>query len=222
MKSIIGAFVLTLCVVCLALPGLVFAGAEGSSATGSFKFVLEDGETRFVEFDAKEGADGQATGEVTLSDPVAIPVEDPDSSETIKSEGVMVKARFDCMQVVDNKAVIGGEIYDSNVKSNVGLRVLLVVEDNGLEKDKLLWGIYQQPATGWVPTDAEVEDDKGASLKWIATDAERRDDRLHRGDDRSVRGGALRAVVHPEAVGLSAAGVGPPGIAAGAGSGGSR
>jgi hypothetical protein len=73
MKSIIGAFVLTLFVVCLALPGLVFAGAEGSSATGSFKFVLEDGETRFVEFDAKEGTDGQATGEMTFSDPVAIP-----------------------------------------------------------------------------------------------------------------------------------------------------
>ena len=176
MKSIIGAFVLTLFVVCLALPNLVRAGAEGSSASGSFKFVLEDGETRFVEFDAKEGTDGQATGEVTFSDPVAIPVEDPDSSETPKNQGVIVKAKFDCMQVVENKAVIGGEIYDSNVKSNIGQRVLLVVEDNGLEKDNFVWGIYQLPATGWVPKDAEVEDDKGAELKWIATDSERRDD----------------------------------------------
>ena len=177
MKSIIGAFVLTLFVVCLALPGLALAGAEGASATGSFKFVLEDGETRFVEFDAKQGADGQATGEVTFSDPVAIPVEDPDSSEIIKSEGVMVKAKFDCMQVVENKAVVGGEIYDSNVKSNIGQRVLLVVEDNGSESDKVVWGIYQQPATGWVPKDAEVDDDKGAELKWIATDFEREDDK---------------------------------------------
>lgn len=177
MKSIISAFVLTLFVVCLALPGLVLAGAEGASATGSFKFVLEDGETRFVEFDAKEGADGQATGEVTFSDPVAVPVEDPDSSEIIKSEGVMVKAKFDCMQVVENKAVIGGEIYDSNVKSNIGQRVLLIVEDNGLESDKVVWGVYQQPATGWVPKDAELEDDKGAELKWIATDFEREDDK---------------------------------------------
>ena len=177
MKSIIGAFVLTLFVVCLALPGLVFAGAEGSSAAGSFKFVLEDGETRFVEFDATEGTDGQATGEVTFSDPVAVQVEDPDSSETVKSDGVMVKAKFDCMQVVENKAVIGGEVYDSNVKSNIGQRVLLVIEDNGLEKDKLVWGIYRPPATGWVPSDAEVEGDKGAELKWIATDAERDDDK---------------------------------------------
>ena len=177
MKSIIGAFVLTLFVVCLALPGLVFARAEGASATGILKFVLEDGETRFVEFDAKEGTERQATGEMTFSDPVAIPVEDPDSSETPKNQGVLVKARFDCMQVFENKAVIGGEIYDSNVKSNIGQRVLIVVEDNGLESDKLVWGIYQQPATGWVPTDAELEDDKGASLKWIATDFEREDDK---------------------------------------------
>ena len=176
MKSIIGAFVLTLFVVCLALPNLVSASAEGSSATGSFKFVLEDGETRFVEFNATEGADGQATGDVTFSDPVAIPVEDPDSSETPKTQGVMVKAKFDCMQVVENKAVMGGEIYDSNLPSNIGQRVLLVVEDNGLEKDNLLWGIYQQPAKGWIPSDAEVEGDKGAELKWIATDFERKDD----------------------------------------------
>ena len=176
MKSIIGAFVLTLFVVCLALPGLVLAGAEGSSATGSLKFVLEDGETRFVEFDAKEGADGQATGELTFSDPVAIPVEDPDSSETPQNQGVIVKAKFDCMQVVENKAVIGGEIVDSNVRSNIGQRVLLVVEDNGLEKDNFVWGIFQLSATAWVPKDAELEDDKGAGLKWIATDFERRDD----------------------------------------------
>jgi hypothetical protein len=62
MKSIIGAFVLALFIVCLALPNLVFADAEGSSATGSLKFVLDDGATRFVEFSAKEGTDGQATG----------------------------------------------------------------------------------------------------------------------------------------------------------------
>jgi hypothetical protein len=165
-----------LLVVCLALPNLVHADAEGASATGSFKFVLEDGETRFVEFNATEGVDGQATGDVTFSDPVAIPIDNPDDTETPKNQGVMVKAKFDCMQVVDNKAVIGGEIYDSNVKSNIGQRVLLVVEDNGIEKDNFLWGIYQMPATGWVPSDAEVEGDKGAELKWIATDFERKDD----------------------------------------------
>jgi hypothetical protein len=177
MKSIIGAFVLALLTVCVAVPNLVHARrAEGSSATGSFKFVLDDGATRFVEFNAKEGVDGQATGDMTFSDPVAIPVDDPDSGETTKTEGVMVKAKFDCMTTVDNRAVIGGEIYDSNVKSEIGQRVLLVIEDNGLDKDQLSWGIYQQPATGWIPSDAELKEDNGASLTWLATDAERKDD----------------------------------------------
>jgi hypothetical protein len=177
MKSIIGAFVLALLTVCVAVPNLVHARrTEGSSATGSFKFVLDDGATRFVEFNAKEGVDGQATGDMTFSDPVAIPVDDPDSGETTKTEGVMVKAKFDCMTTVDNRAVIGGEIYDSNVKSEIGQRVLLVIEDNGLDKDQLSWGIYQQPATGWIPSDAELKEDNGASLTWLATDAERKDD----------------------------------------------
>jgi hypothetical protein len=130
-----------------------------------------------VEFSAKEGTDGQATGDMTFSDPVAIPVDNPDDGEPPKTEGVIVKAKFDCMTTFENRAVIGGEIYDSNVRSNIGQRVLLIVEDNGLDRDRLTWGIYQQPATGWTPVDAEDPNDKGASLTWWATDFERRDDK---------------------------------------------
>ena len=178
MKSIIGAFVAALLFVCLALPNLVFAGAEGATATGSFKFAQEDGETKYVEFKATELADGQASGEMTLSDPSAVPVEDPDNPEEKTAPGIIVRAKFDCMETGQNTAVIGGEIYDANVKSAIGQRILLVVEDNGVdgEKDRLTWGIFQQPATGWTPSDAEVADDKGASLTWIATDAEIKDD----------------------------------------------
>jgi len=178
MKSIIGAFVAALLFVCLALPNLVFAGAEGATATGSFKFAQEDGETKYVEFKATELADGQATGEMTLSDPSAVPVEDPDNPEEKTAPGIIVRAKFDCMETGQNTAVIGGEIYDANVKSAIGQRILLVVEDNGVEgeKDRLTWGIFQQPATGWTPSDAEVEGDKGASLTWMATDAELKDD----------------------------------------------
>lgn len=178
MKNIIGAFIMALMAVCLALPNLVFAGAEGATASGSFKFLLEDGETRFVEFKASELADGTGSGEMTLSDPVAVPVDDPDNPEQPKTAGVLVRAKFDCMETSKNMAIMGGEIFDSNVPSAIGQRVLLVVEDNGIdgEKDRLSWGIYQQPAKGWIPTDAELDDDKGASLTWIATDAERRDD----------------------------------------------
>lgn len=179
MKNIIGAFIMALLAVCLALPNLVFADAEGDAAAGSFKFALQDGETRFVEFKANELAEGQAVGDMTLSDPAAIPVDDPDNPERPKEPGVLVRAKFDCMDTDKNTAVIGGEIYESNVPSAIGQRVLLVIEDNGLDgaKDRLTWGIYQAPPTKpWIPTDAELDDDRGASLTWIATDFERKDD----------------------------------------------
>ena len=178
MKNIIGGFIMAVFAVCLALPNLVHAGAEGDSASGSFKFVLQDGETRYVEFKASELADGTGSGEMTLSDPAAIPVDDPDNPDQPKTPGVLVRAKFDCMATDKNTAIMGGEIFDSNVPSAIGQRVLLIVQDNGIdgEKDQLSWGIYQQPAKGWVPTDAERDDDKGASLTWLATDAERKDD----------------------------------------------
>lgn len=177
MKSIIGVFTVALFIVCLALPNLVHAGAEGDSATGSFKFAAADGETKFIEFKANELADGQAIGDLTFSDPSAIPVGDPDLNEKPGTPGVLVRAKLDCMDTVKNTAVMGGEIYDSNVPSAIGLRVLFVVQDNGTDgaNDKLTWGIYQQPGK-WTPTDAEVQDDKGASLTWWATDLERKDD----------------------------------------------
>ena len=177
MKNIIGAFIMALLAVCIALPNLAFAGAEGSIASGSFKFSLDDGETRFVEFKASELAEGVGEGEMTLSDPAAIPVADPDNPEKT-TPGVLVRAKFDCMATSKNQAIMGGEIFDSNVPANIGQRILLVIEDNGIEgeKDRITYGIYQQPATGWTPVDAEDPNDKGASLTWWATDAERKDD----------------------------------------------
>ncbi len=177
MKSIIGAFLMALLIVCLGLPNLVLAGAQGDSASGSFKFALDDGEIRYVEFKSTEVANGQASGDMTFNDPAVFPVVDPDSPDGGKTPGVLVRAKLDCMETAKNTAVMGGEIYDSNVPSVIGQRVVLVVEDNGTdgEKDRLAWGIYTQPGK-WIPIDAERPDDKGAFLTWLATDAERKDD----------------------------------------------
>ena len=119
MKNIIGAFIMAVLAVCIALPNLVFADAEGSTASGSFKFSLDDGETRFVEFKASELAEGAGEGEMTLSDPAAVPVADPDNPEEKQTPGVLVRAKFDCMETSKNQAIIGGEIFDSNVPANV-------------------------------------------------------------------------------------------------------
>ena len=178
MKSIISASIMALLLVCLALPALVLADAEGTSAAGSFKFALDDGETRFLEFKATEQAENVAAGEMTFSDPAAVWTDDPDNPEKPSSPGVMVRAKFDCMLSQKNVAIIGGEIFESNVPGVIGQRVLLVIEDNGLDgsRDRVAWGIFQNPNTSWFPTDAERDDDTGAKLTWWATDAERRDD----------------------------------------------
>jgi len=76
MKNIIGAFIMAVLAVCIALPNLVFAGAEGSTASGSFKFSLDDGETRFVEFKASELAEGTGEGEMPLVDGIEGAAED--------------------------------------------------------------------------------------------------------------------------------------------------
>jgi hypothetical protein len=176
MKNIIGGFIMAVFAVCLALPNLAFADAEGAVAAGSFKFALQDGEIRFVEFKAQEGAAGAGFGEMTLSDPAVMPIDNPDNRERT-SPGVLVRAKFDCMDTSQNTAIMGGEIFESNVPYTIGMRVLLIVQDNGVdgERDRLTWGIYQPP-THWIPVDAERQDDRGAFLKWTATDAERKDD----------------------------------------------
>lgn len=180
MKRIIFASVMTLVVVTLTLPALTFAGNDGPSATGNFQFSLEDNQPRFLEFNAREQNKGQVIGEMTFSDPSVVPVGDPDASQGPATAGALVRARFDCLKITGNRAVMSGVIFESNILSAVGLRVLLVVEDNGegvnTFTDKLTWGIYSSQAAGWIPKDAEVENDNGASLSWIARDFERTDE----------------------------------------------
>lgn len=179
MKTIVGATLVALLFVSLSLPALVNASANGPSASGSFQFTLEDGAARFLEFNAREQNKGSVVGEMTFSDPAVIVVPDPDAEEP-GTQGALVRARFDCLKISGNRAVMSGVISESNILNAIGLRVLLVVEDNGegvnASTDKLTWGIYQPPASGWVPKDSERDDDNGASLTWIATDFEREDD----------------------------------------------
>jgi hypothetical protein len=118
---------------------------------------------------------------MTFSDPAATPVADPDDSTAITNPGALVRAKFDCLKITENRAVMSGVIFESNVAASIGLRVLLVVEDNGEgigvpTADKLTWGVYQNPTANWTPKDAERDDDNGASLTWIVKDAERPDD----------------------------------------------
>jgi len=181
MRSIAIAAAAALLLVSLALPVLTRAYDDGPSANGSFQFSFDDGQTKQLDFNARVQNNGRTVGEMTFSDPDATPVADPDDSTAITSPGALMRAKFDCLKITDNRAVMSGVIVESNVATSIGLRVLLVVEDNGEgvgipTPDKLTWGVYQNPNGNWTPKDAERDDDNGASLTWIVKDAEREDD----------------------------------------------
>lgn len=181
MKSIACASLAALLLVSLALPRLTLASADGPSASGSFQFSLDDGQLRNLEFNARVQNNGRTVGQMTFSDQAAVPVPDPDDPTAINSPGAVMTAKFDCLQIEGNRAVMSGVISESNIANALGLRVLLVVEDNGEgvnipTPDKLTWGVYQSSNTNWTPKDAERDDDIGATLRWIAKDAEREDD----------------------------------------------
>jgi len=183
MKSTICASIFLFVLLSIALPSLSFAGADGPSATGSFQFALEDGQAKFLDFNARQQNNGRTVGEMTFTDPNATVVTDPDASPSTNdaTTGASIRANFDCLKIDGKRAVMSGVIVESNVPTAIGLRVLLVVEDNGEgvnapSNDRLTWGVYRNPATGWTPKDSERDDDIGAILSWIATDAERTDD----------------------------------------------
>ena len=168
---------------CLAIAGAMATAAHapdnaGPSANGSFQFTVGDGSVRYVKFDARIHQDNSVTGEMTFTDPAAVPESDSDTATATPTTGISVKAKFDCLVIDGNRAVMSGEIVESNVAAALGRRVLLVVEDNeqGIDApglDKLTWGVYQPHVMNWTPADSELENDIGATLHWTATDAER-------------------------------------------------
>ena len=168
-----------LALIVLGLAATMTASAQ--SAQGSYQFSMEDGYTKYVEFDAATQSGGQASGQMFFSDEAEYVPQDVDGTgetqEPIK--GLSYKVQFDDLLTSrTQQAVMSGVITESTVSSLVGQRVLLTVEDgDGFETtDKLTWGRYEQPAITWVASDAELEVDPGVGLTWVATDAERRED----------------------------------------------
>ena len=163
----------------IALLFVACGAAAAQAAGGSYQFALEDGLTKYVEFDASAQTGG-ATGTMFFSDETRVTHQDVDGvgdpSET--HAGFFFRAEFDDMQVSGNRAVMAGTVRDSSITGLVGRRVLLTVEDNGEgARDRVTWGLYANSRRDWTPSDAELREDPGVGLTWWAADAERPDDR---------------------------------------------
>lgn len=181
MKTIVSAATFVLFLISLATPWSAGAQTGGPSARGSYKFVLGDDFSKYVEFNVNSDERGTTTGEMTFRDEAGTSEHDPESGGDVKDDPrpeFYMKATFDRLTVERNRAVMGGTVTDANNRSYVGKWVQLVVEDNGEDKspDRLSWCFCQPQEGGWIPSDAEVKDDEGAWWKWWATDAEMKDD----------------------------------------------
>lgn len=167
----------------LTVCGSVQAGAQtsGPSASGSYRFVLEDEFSKSVEFNATTDERGATTGQMTFRDEAEVAEQDVDGDGGHQegSAQFYMTANLDSLTIERNRAVMGGTVTDSSHRSYIGKWVQLVVEDNGdgkEESDKLTWCFCQPEPGGWVPADAEIEGDEGAWWKWWATDYEVKDD----------------------------------------------
>src|SRR6266850_1362303 len=180
MKTIAYVLVLGLFVVSLATPRLAAAHTSGPSANGSYRFALEDGLTKSVEFNAV--SDGRTTtGQMTFRDEARIVEQDLDGTGFRPDDPTefYMTADLDGLTIERNRAVMGGTVRESSNRNYIGRWVQLVVEDNGDGRevpDNLSWCFCQPEPGGWTPQDAEDPRDAGASMQWWATDAERKDD----------------------------------------------
>lgn len=175
--------ILALALMACAAPPSAGAQTTGPWAGGSFRFTSGDGLVKYLEFDARADERGTAAGRMSLSGQVwatdtTLSGDDAPRTGEAPSD-FYITAEFDCLVASRNRAVMGGVVREANLKGYVGLRVLLVVEDNEADPrthDRVTWVLYDAAAGTWVPKDAERPDDNGATLKWLATDAERKDD----------------------------------------------
>lgn len=174
MRTTVFMTFLALGLVSAATPTLT--SAAGTSASGTYKFVLEDELTKTISFSATAGEGGAADGEMTFSDEALFSEVEPESEERDEPHPLSFTARLETMTVDGNRAVMGGVITYSSHRSYIGRWIQLIVEDNREGTDQLNWRICQPEPGGWVPVDAEDPRDDGAYWHWWATDAELRDD----------------------------------------------
>lgn len=181
MKAMRFGSVSALFLLSLAAPQPATAQTAGPSASGSYRFILEDEALKYVEFVASTDERGTTTGRMSFLDQSRIPdTDDPeDPKQGDAPPELFITADFHQLTVEKNRALMSGRVVDSSHRSYIGKWVQLAVEDNGeglRVPDQLVWRLCTPRPGGWVPSDAERRFDDGAYLRWWATDAERKDD----------------------------------------------
>src|SRR6185437_13894536 len=104
------ASLLILCLVFLATPVLAFA--QAGAANGNYKFVMEDGFTKYLEFDARSDEKGTASGYMVFNDEAPVIFIDVDGTGEPRDEPLpfSMKADWSSMTIEKNRALINGVV----------------------------------------------------------------------------------------------------------------
>jgi len=133
MKRIVSGLLLSMFLL-VSTNHVTSAEGEGPAASGSFQYSTAGGLTSNIEFSATLQRDGSTLGEMTFTQDR--PEGNQTSQETdppTSSSRVFLKAQFDCLAINQSKAIISGAVSEASVKSYIGRRVLLIVQDNSQE-----------------------------------------------------------------------------------------
>ena len=182
MKSILCAVAVCLSLVCFGMPTSLAAADGAVAVTGGGTFSVGQDKNGHFNFNAITHANGSVTGHLSLRDPEEVPNQDVDgngeSGSEALPEGAEVTADLDSVNISGNRVALSGVITRASVQRYVGLRMILIIEDNGegnaAEPDKVTWGFYRRIPRRLV-ADAE-NPDAGAfpvGERFLATDAER-------------------------------------------------
>src|SRR5687767_9069555 len=113
MKIVVCASLAALLLASLVIPSLTSAANDGPSASGNFQFTLADGQARTIEIYASIQNNGHMVAAMSLVDPAAVPVPEPDDPGVIAKAGAVVTDKFVCLQITGNRAVMSGIISQS-------------------------------------------------------------------------------------------------------------
>jgi hypothetical protein len=141
------SLVTTLLLLSAILPSSALAQRGGSSVSGRVDVILGDGLLRTVAVSAQTHADGAVSGQIDFQSFDPLPDQDVDgagdSTAAESRSGVTVLAEVNCVAIVGDVAIVGGQVVTANPARYVGKQMLLLVEDSDRAQGRFTFGFYE-------------------------------------------------------------------------------
>jgi hypothetical protein len=142
------SLVTTLLLLSAILPSSALAQRGGSSVSGRVDLVLGDDLLRTVAFNAEAHADGAVSGQIEFQSFDPLPDQDVDGAgdpgSADSKSGVTVLAEVNCVAVVGDVAIVGGQVVKADPARYIGKQMLLFAEDSDRARGRFTFGFYER------------------------------------------------------------------------------